>query len=212
MAHSTREKIMDAAELQFAEYGYDAVSVRNITDTARVRLGLLAYHFGTKEALFEAVIARRVDELNQRRLAALSEVRKKGDFSVEQVISAFLYPYLELACMDDPGWRAYTKLVAQISHNEHHLPVLKKYLDAVGHQFIDAIMACFPNTSYEQAACGFIFTAAAMVGIFSRPSRINSLSQGKISNEDLQAIYPNLLTYAVAGVTATCSISSPVTA
>ncbi|CAG9000521.1 MAG: hypothetical protein CENE_02516 [Candidatus Celerinatantimonas neptuna] len=208
MGKSTREKIIDSAELQFAEYGYDAVSVRNITDLAQVRLGLLAYHFGTKEALFEAVIVRRVDELNRRRLDALHAVCEQPSYTVEQVIEAFLHPYLELACRDDPGWQAYTKLIAQISHNEHHLPVLKKYLDPVGHEFIDAMKACFPKSSRQQVSYGFIFTAAVMVGIFSRPSRIHSLSKGVIANNDLLQLYPELLAYTVAGVKATCQSSS----
>lgn len=204
MTNTTREKIINAAELQFAELGYDAVSVRNITDQAGVRLGLLAYHFGTKEALFEAVIARRVDELNQRRLAALDDVLCHETFTAKQVISAFLHPYLELASICEPGWQAYTKLIAQISHNERHMPVLKQYLDPVGHQFITALKQCFPAASQEQVSSGFIFTAAAMVGIFSRPSRIDSLSQGKVSSQDLRVLYPALLAFTVAGVTAVC--------
>ncbi len=46
-----------AAEL-FARHGYDAVSVRDITSKAKTNLGAVTYHFGSKEALFHAVIAR----------------------------------------------------------------------------------------------------------------------------------------------------------
>ncbi|MEI8633422.1 hypothetical protein P4S72_17995 [Vibrio sp. PP-XX7] len=128
--------------------------------------------FWDQRGALEAVVARRADELNRRRLNALDAVCNQETFTAKQVIHAFLSPYLELACLPDPGWQAYTILIAQISHNEHHMPVLKKYLDKVGHQFIDALQTCFPHATCQQVSSGFIFTAAAMVGIFSRPSRI----------------------------------------
>ena len=56
---ATPTRLLDAAEALFAVSGFDAVSVRGITDKAGVPLGLLSYHFKSKEALFEAVIARR---------------------------------------------------------------------------------------------------------------------------------------------------------
>lgn len=205
--NNTRTRIIDAAERQFAEHGYDAVSVRSITDMAGVRLGLLAYHFGTKEFLFESVIARRVDELNQRRLEALEAAQRQDSVDARAIINAFIEPYLILAASADPGWQAYTKLIAQISHTESHMEVLKRYLDPVGHRFIAALAGCFPETPAQRIASGFIFTAAAMVGVFSRPSRIESLSEGLLSTQNLHDLYPALLAYAVAGVNALCARS-----
>jgi AcrR family transcriptional regulator len=53
-----RERLIEAARQLFARDGYDAASVRDITSRARANLGAITYHFGTKEALYHAVIER----------------------------------------------------------------------------------------------------------------------------------------------------------
>lgn len=47
--------IMAAGEL-FAEHGIDAVTVRDIAAKAKESLGIIRYHFGSKEGLIEAVM------------------------------------------------------------------------------------------------------------------------------------------------------------
>ena len=70
----TRVRILDAAELLFGARGFDGVSLRDITDGAGVTLALASYHFGTKENLFEEVVARRAAELGEERLARLAAI------------------------------------------------------------------------------------------------------------------------------------------
>ena len=52
------ERLLDVAADLFARDGFDAVSVRQITSRAKANLGAVTYHFGSKEALFHAVIDR----------------------------------------------------------------------------------------------------------------------------------------------------------
>jgi AcrR family transcriptional regulator len=42
----TRARILQAAEMLFAEHGFDAVSMRDITTLAKVNLASVNYHFG----------------------------------------------------------------------------------------------------------------------------------------------------------------------
>jgi len=53
-----RERLIEAARQLFAAAGYDATSVRDITSRAKTNLGAITYHFGSKEALYHAVIER----------------------------------------------------------------------------------------------------------------------------------------------------------
>lgn len=48
----TRELLLETATELFAEHGYDAVSTRMIAEKAKVNLGGIHYHFGSKEALY----------------------------------------------------------------------------------------------------------------------------------------------------------------
>lgn len=59
MAQSeTVDRILDAAEVLFAERGFAETSLRMITSKAKVNLAAVNYHFGSKNALIQAVFAR----------------------------------------------------------------------------------------------------------------------------------------------------------
>ena len=66
-----RERLVEAARQQFAREGFDAASVRDITARAHANLGAITYHFGSKEALYHAVIERFATPLADR-IAAIS--------------------------------------------------------------------------------------------------------------------------------------------
>lgn len=59
----TVERILDAAEVLFAERGFAETSLRTITSTAGVNLAAVNYHFGSKKALIQAVFERFLDPL-----------------------------------------------------------------------------------------------------------------------------------------------------
>ena len=67
----TRTRLLDAAESLFAEKGFHGVTVRAIARQADSDPALVAYYFGGKRELFDAVLSRRAEELNDIRLAEL---------------------------------------------------------------------------------------------------------------------------------------------
>ena len=61
----TKERILDTAEVLFAQKGYQAVGVREITSAAKCNLAAVNYHFGNKENLYlEVLWVNRVVMLN----------------------------------------------------------------------------------------------------------------------------------------------------
>src|SRR4051812_43041858 len=91
----TKTRILDAAEQLFMEHGFEATSLRQLTAAASVNLAAVNYHFGTKEELFQAVLTRRLDPMNQERIELLDRVeREAGDKppQVEKLIFAMLVP------------------------------------------------------------------------------------------------------------------------
>src|SRR5690554_2916905 len=59
MAQSdTVERILDAAEILFAEKGFSETSLRLITSKAQVNLAAVNCHFGSKKSLIQAVFSR----------------------------------------------------------------------------------------------------------------------------------------------------------
>ena len=69
----TKQRLLEAAELLFIEYGFDAMSLRQITMEAGANLAAVNYHFGTKEALVHELLSSRLDRLNEERLQLLSD-------------------------------------------------------------------------------------------------------------------------------------------
>jgi len=59
----TRGRILDAALVSFADRGYEATSLDAVATNLGVRKQTILYHFGTKEALLDAVIDRSAAEL-----------------------------------------------------------------------------------------------------------------------------------------------------
>ncbi len=65
----TRDRLLEVAEMLFAQKGYDAVSVREITTAAHCNLAAVNYHFGNKQALYLNVFRERWMSRAQRILA-----------------------------------------------------------------------------------------------------------------------------------------------
>ncbi len=53
---TTQQRILDVARTLFARNGFEGTSIRDVTGRAGVNLGAVTYHFGSKQALYEAVL------------------------------------------------------------------------------------------------------------------------------------------------------------
>jgi AcrR family transcriptional regulator len=61
----TRHSLMEAALRLFAEHGYEATTVKDITRAADVAKGTFFNYFETKEAVLPAIAARRLEQLGE---------------------------------------------------------------------------------------------------------------------------------------------------
>ncbi len=53
---NSREDLLRVAKSVFAEIGYDRATVKDLADRANVNVSAISYHFGGKEALYEACL------------------------------------------------------------------------------------------------------------------------------------------------------------
>src|SRR5262245_33900231 len=83
-----RRRLLDAAEALVADEGYAAPSHRSIARLAGVHVALVNYHYGSKEMLLEAVVARRAPQLIAAWKEALSEALERPDLTAEDVLCA----------------------------------------------------------------------------------------------------------------------------
>ncbi|TMG72836.1 MAG: TetR/AcrR family transcriptional regulator [Betaproteobacteria bacterium] len=112
--HETRTRILDAAEELFMQHGFEATSMRLLTGKAGVNLAAVNYHFGSKDALIEALFRRRLDPMNAARTAELEKLEAtERSPSPEAIIRAFIAPGLRLLEDARGGGRNFVRLLGR---------------------------------------------------------------------------------------------------
>ena len=193
---TTRAKILDAAEGLFGNRGFDAVSLRDITDKAEVTLALASYHFKTKEKLFEDVVARRAKVLCDDRMTRLNALEAPD---VEQIADAFMSPLFERASGHEAGWPDYFKVLGRLGESNQWLDVLEQNFNETAYAFITALCEALPGTDRAVITRSFMMMLNLMLSTVSQHGRIDQLSDGTLRATDMKAAYGPLLTFSVAG-------------
>lgn len=203
-----KDRILDAAEALFAKHGFDGVSMRKVAEDAGVDLALSSYHFGNKRGLFDAVLMRRAEVLNETRLAALERCKAEageGGPTVEAIINAFLEPMLAHGYQEDEGWRHYFELVAQVNSSfEWGGQLMTKYFDPLVRKFIDALKTALPNADAADLYWCYHFLSGALTLTFAHTGRIDQLSDGIAKSEDMVGAYERMVPFVAAGFRRLC--------
>ncbi|MEU1526476.1 TetR/AcrR family transcriptional regulator [Nocardia rhamnosiphila] len=139
----TDQRLILAAERLFAERGIDAVSLRSVMAEARANVASVHYHFGSKDALVDALISRRSEQLHTRRAELLDAVEDAGAPDARALADAFVRPVGELAAAGGTPW---IRLVAGIMSGNH--PALTKLTEGFAPQALRF------NALLEQTAPG----------------------------------------------------------
>ena len=205
---SKRDRILDTAEILFAERGFDGVTLRQIAEGANVDVALASYHFGKKLDLFRAVFMRRTPEINSARRNALEQVKQSaGDngLSVEPIIEAFLRP-LELAQeTGDKGWENYLALIAYINNSPYWgQQMMSEAFDELVEEFIDALREALPGARDSDLYWCYNNLSGALTLTFARTRRIDHLSKGLCRSDDFRAAYDHMIPFVAAGFREVC--------
>lgn len=111
----TKGRLLDAAERLFAERGYDATSLRDITAAAGVNLAAVHYHFGSKAGLLRAVVGRVLAPANERRAAGLDALERAGaPPAVDALLAAFVEPVYDVFDRDTERGRVLARLFGRV--------------------------------------------------------------------------------------------------
>lgn len=196
-ADESRKLLLDAAERQFAMHGYDGVSMRMIASDAAISLGLLTYHFPTKEQLFEMVIARRADELNHVRRQAFDALRTS---SIHDIMDAFSRPIVDALTGPDRGWHFYARLLAVMGRDPRWAALVTSHFLVSVNEGIERLIAAEPRLDLDSASEAFSYAISVFTGTFavSGSDALNYLPTS--SQKDLRAAYPTMLDFIVGGI------------
>lgn len=196
-----RIAILLAAEKLFAQYGYHAVTIRQIADEAAVPLALVGYYFGAKQELFHAIF-EHWNDTTQERVSGLSALDNDpaDPETLPRIIGAFIGPVLALR--SSPEGEYYALLVArELYHSTAEADrVLRAYFDPLATAYIDALHVALPHASRGQMAWGYQFALGALLHHLS-DTRIERLSNGESRRSD-PAAAPLLVAFIVGGLRA----------
>src|SRR6185503_3862118 len=167
----TKTLILDAAELAFAEQGFDA-SLRHIIAAAGVNLAAVHYHFGSKEALISAVFARRLGPLNKERLRLLDAAEASSNNGVEVVLESLVGPALKLA--QEPARRGLLRLFGRsiAEPNEAVQRIISEQFGNVVRRFTMAFRHALPELPEAVLLWRIQFVIGAMGHVMCDPQRI----------------------------------------
>jgi AcrR family transcriptional regulator len=196
---STKERILGAAESLFARRGFDGASLRQLTTAAGVNLAAVNYHFGSKEKLVEQIFRRRLDALNDSRLAALDLVAGAESTTIEDVLAAFIRPALDLS-HDETG-SLFMRVLARAfaEHDDTLRQFLSENYGHVMRQFTAEFSRLLPQLSKQELywridlVSGALTHAMSGFGMIQRKSDVTEVAHREQTAE-------HLIRFAAAGL------------
>lgn len=205
-AEYTRERILDAAEEEFAKHGFYGVTLKQVAQEVGVDTALLHYYFDDKRNLFDLVLNRRALILNEARLASMQayEDAAGGSPTVEGALDAFIRPLIEWASKGG-GWKHYFALIAQMNNSPvFGGDVMTRYFDPVIQRLIEVLRKAMPAATDEDLYWCFQLLTGSITLTLSETGRIDQLSKGACRSTDLEAVYARMVPYAAAGFRRVC--------
>jgi len=111
----TRDKIIEAAIEVFADYPYNAASIRMIGNAAKIDHPLISYYFPNKAVLFEEVLKTITEEYYQANTAWFDGLEKLGP---EKGLSLYLDRFFEFALTHPKALRIFALNLVQAEDAE----------------------------------------------------------------------------------------------
>ncbi|WP_051203131.1 TetR/AcrR family transcriptional regulator [Sediminimonas qiaohouensis] len=204
---ATRGRLLDAAELLFAESGIDSVTLKEIAQKSGGNVGQIVYHFGQKEELVREVILRRAGVISADRIQLLDSYERlvgKGNVALEPVVRAFLDPYFERLESNDPGWRCYALFIGRNVWDRRLAPVIAEGFNPTAKRFIATIRTAVPALTEADSARAFQFLLSGLYGSTTNDTRFDSLVEetDDSGSADYNRYQQVLIPYVVGGIRA----------
>ena len=204
VSDKTRQRILGAAGKVFAQGGYRAMTLRQVTHEAKVNLAAVNYHFGSKMNLMCALLRDRFEPINQQRRQLL-----------DQQVEAHAPDPVPLSIIYDTLFRPLFTGIGSASDNDTNLIQIigraltepaefmrglhKEFFADLSKRFMSEIQRSCPELSPEQIQYRFLLSVSTMIGIVIEQVHLETISDGKLDGKNLDIILNELNTFVVAG-------------
>jgi AcrR family transcriptional regulator len=136
----TKAQLKAAAQVLFARYGVDAVTVQQIISAAGQRNNAaLHYHFGDKDELVRQLVVDGAKVLDQRRREMLKALEASGrSVTVRDVLVVLVVPVIELS--NDARWAGYVRFTSNLQSTNRAM-----LRSALNNKWNGGYIACLAN-------------------------------------------------------------------
>lgn len=204
---STRERLLLKAAELFAQLGFESVSMRDLTRAAGVNLAAVNYHFGSKEALIEEVVARLMRPVNDERLAQLDAAEAAAHphpAAAEAVADAFLRPVIRLVRQSPLSEQLFFKLMGRCLVGRAQLipAAALPHFEGMVRRFADALRHASPGLSHAEACWRLNFMAGSLISTLAHADIAMHFAGEKATPPDTETLLKRLIGYCTGGLLA----------
>ena len=165
----TRERILVEAEALFANNGYHAVSVREITRVAQCNLAAVNYHFGNKQNLYlEVFRSRWLPRASRLFNSFRKSLKDNGHSSPNSVVESLARAVLEGPMSDDERMRHHKLIFGEFAQPTQAFElVADQVLKPLFTSLMADLKAVMPDTTGDKQMALNAFSILAMVLYFN---------------------------------------------
>lgn len=201
----SKRKLLDAAEQLFAEKGFEAVSVRDITQLAKANVAAVNYHFGSRDGLLTLVMMRYMTPVNEERIARLETLERKSSgktVPLEEIIDALVRPLVTQIRKSELSERLFYKLMGRTfaQQGDGLPPQIEEQLRQVVQRFTRAFAKALPAVAADDLAWRIHFVVGGMIHMLTHQEILQRLTQGASGVPPMEATISRFIRFAAAGL------------
>ena len=211
----SKRKLLDAAEQLFAEKGFEAVSVRDITQLAKANVAAVNYHFGSRDGVLSLVMMRYMLPVTEARLTRLDAIERKWtgkSAPLEEIIDALVRPLVGQVRKSELSERLFYKLLGRIfTQQADGLPApVEEQLRQVLERFMRAFGKALPTVDSEDLIWRIHFMVGGMIHLLTHQNMLHRPTRGASGGPTMEATLSRFIRYSAVGLREGAEAEAPV--
>ncbi|PTS80107.1 TetR family transcriptional regulator [Aeromonas sp. HMWF036] len=199
----TKNRILDAAEVLFAERGFADTSLRLITSEADVNLASVNYHFGSKKELIQAVLDRYLILFMPDLDARLRVLMEQEQLTLLQLFESFVEPLMKLSAVRANGPAIFMQLLGRgyIDSQGHLRRFITAHYGPILQRITQAISKANPALSPADLFWRLHFTLGTVVFTMASADALRDIALADFGQQlDVEGLVRNVIPYLASGV------------
>ncbi len=197
-----RKRLIDAAEMLFAENGFERTSIRQIIGQAQCNIAAVNYYFGGKYNLYLEVFHRRLLLLRDIRVDSINELMSRGTaVTLEDLLRTFAGAFLEPLVAKSDG-RRLTKLLLREMIAPHLPPAMffEEMVVPVLSTFLKALLEVCPGLNKDQAIHSIRSVVGQLVHIVIFQEILDRTEIAEMPKPGMAEVIEHVVAFSAAGI------------